>query len=96
VNPEWTLVGFLDRLDSWKDQENPPDDVVIVVSHWMLSRFDDPYPGMQRQPDFPNLWFGPVPESQHGQGRVVVCSYWVEESTHTVRCDSFATLNMPL
>lgn len=96
MNPEWTLEGFGDRLDEWKDREQPPDDVVIVVTHWALSRFDDPYSGMQREPGFPNLWFGVIPESEHGPGQVVVCSYWVEESTRTVRCDSIATLNMPV
>ena len=25
-----------------------------------------------------------------------MCSYWIEESTRTVRCDSIATLNMPV
>lgn len=96
MNPEWTLEGFLDRFDDWKAREQPPDVLVIVVAHWLLSRFDDPYSGMQRQPGFPNLWFGAIPESEHGLGRVVVCSYWVEESTRTVRCDSFATLNLPV
>ena len=96
VDPEWKLVGFDDRLDNWATQEHPPSELVIAVAHWVLSRFDDPYLGMQREPGFANLWFGPVPESEHGPGRVVVCSYWIEESTRTVRCDSFATLNLPL
>jgi hypothetical protein len=96
VNPEWTLVGFDARLDSWAALEHPPSDLVIVVAHWVLSRFDDPYLGMRREPEFDNLWFGPVPESEDGQGHVVACSYWIEESTRTVRCDNFATLSMPL
>ena len=96
MNPGWTLDGFEDRLDGWATREQPPEDIVIVVWHWVLSRFDDPYSGMQRQPGFPNLWFGAIPESEHDPGQVVVCSYWVEESTRTVRCDSIATLNMPV
>jgi hypothetical protein len=27
---------------------------------------------------------------------VVVCSYWVHEGQRTVRCDSVATLNVPI
>jgi hypothetical protein len=96
VDSEWTLEGFLDRLDGWIAQEHPPDNVVLVVTHWLLSRFDDPYLGMQREPGFDNLWFGPVPESEHGQGQVAVCSYWIQESTRTVRCDNIATLNLPV
>ena len=94
--PEWTLERFTGHLDDWIAREHPPDAVVIVVTAWLLSRFDDPYPGMQRERGFPNLWFGQIPESRHGDGQVVVCSYWIEESTRTVRCDSIATLNMPV
>jgi hypothetical protein len=37
-----------------------------------------------------------VPNSQDDAGRVVVCSYWIFESQHLVRCNSFATLGLPL
>lgn len=57
---------------------------------------DDPYSGMTRQPGFPNLWFGPVPETMHGDGRVVTCSYWIVETTRAVRCDNFTILSWPL
>lgn len=95
-SPAWNLAGFLESLDGWADREQPPQELVLIVMHWVLSRYDDPYQGVQREPGFPNLWFGPVPETHHGPGRVVVCSYWIEETTRTVRCDSFATLNTPL
>ena len=29
----------------------------------VLTRFDDPYSDVRREPDFDNLWFGPVPGS---------------------------------
>ncbi|MEN3360299.1 MAG: hypothetical protein V7637_4281, partial [Mycobacteriales bacterium] len=29
-------------------------------------------------------------------GKIVACAYWIEESTRVVRCDSFATLRLPL
>lgn len=61
-----------------------------------MTRFDDPYHGVRREKGFANLWFGPIPGSADGSGTVVACSYWIEEETHTVRCDSFATLNEPL
>ena len=41
-------------------------------------------------------WFGAVPDTDDGLGHVVVCSYWIEETRRAVRCDSFATLNLPL
>jgi hypothetical protein len=92
----WKLEGFLERLDAWIELEKPPDDLCLLVTGWIMSRFEDPYLGVRREPGFPNLWFGAVPKSDDGAGTVVACSYWIEESTRTVRCDSFATLNLPL
>ena len=91
----WTLEDFEVRLDQWIELENPSYDLRIVVTAWVLSRFDDPYAGVRREPDFDNLWFGPVPGSVH-RGHVVVCSYWIHEAQRTVRCDSVATLNLPI
>ncbi|MGH3975205.1 MAG: hypothetical protein ACRDS9_18025, partial [Pseudonocardiaceae bacterium] len=56
------------------------------VMAWILTRYDDPYQGVRRERDLPNLWFGRVPNSYHGSGQVVICSYWIEEFSHTVRC----------
>jgi hypothetical protein len=61
-----------------------------------MTRYDDPYKGVRRAHGFPNLWFGVVPESDDGKGQVVVCSYWIEEAARRVRCDSFATLSLPI
>lgn len=90
------MEGFLERLDRWVEQESPADGLRILVTEWILSRYDDPYQGVTREQGFANLWFGRVPRSEDGSGFVVVCSYWIQESTRTVRCDSFATLSLPL
>lgn len=92
----WKLEGFLERLDDWVGLESPPDDLRLIVTAWVLTRYDDPYQGVRREPAFPNLWFGAIPRSYDGRGTVVACSYWIEESRHAVRCDSFATLGLPL
>lgn len=61
-----------------------------------LTRLEDPYAGMQRQPGFPNLRFGRIPGTyQPGDGTVVVCSLWIEEASRTVRCDRIGTLAIP-
>jgi hypothetical protein len=96
VAKAWTLVGFLERLDAWADLESPEDDLRLLVTAWILTRYDNPYQGVRREPSFPNLWFGAVPNSYHGDGNVVACAYWVEESSRVVRCDSFASLRLPL
>jgi hypothetical protein len=92
----WRLENFVEALDRWETLEHPRDDVRIVVTRWIFSRFDDPYQGVRREPGFGNLWFGPVPGTLTTLGRVVVCAYWILETDHSVRCDSFATLNLPL
>jgi hypothetical protein len=94
--PSWTLVGFLDRLDAWVERESPAEDLRLIVTAWVMTRYDDPYQGVRRESGFPNLWFGAVPNTDDGSGNVVACAYWIEESSRTVRCDSFATLGLPL
>lgn len=79
----------------WTESESPDQDLTILVATWMLSRFDDPYQGVRREPGFDTLWWGQVPLSLR-DGAVVVCSYLVEESTRTVTCKSIASLNLPL
>lgn len=92
----WRLERFLSEFDAWTEREHPSDDLLVLVTEWMVGRQDDPYRGVRRVPPFDNLWHGWVPDSQDETGRVVVCSYWIVESQHLVRCNSFATLDLPL
>jgi len=94
--PVWRLEGFLERLDIWAELEAPSDNLRILVTSWILTRFDDPYQGVRREPRFANFWFGVIPRSRDSRGTVVTCAYWIEESRRTVRCDSFVSLNLPL
>lgn len=71
---EWALTRFDECLDRWIDVEDPPDDLRLIVTAWVLSRFDDPYQGVVREPNFPNLWFGRVPGTADGS-HVVASSY---------------------
>ena len=91
----WSLEGFEEHLDIWISREDPDADLRLVVAEWILTRFDDPYQGVRREPPFDNLWFGLVPGSRRGD-LVVTCAYWILEREHTVRCDSFATLRLPI
>lgn len=95
TSPAWRLVSFVERLDSWIELEAPPDDVRQLVTAWIFTRMDDPFEGARREPNFENLWFAVIPGSIHGPMSVVGCSYWIEVSTRTVRCDSIATLSHP-
>jgi hypothetical protein len=92
----WSLEDFEVWLDRWIAQEAPDEDLRLVVTAWVLSRFDDPYAGVRREHGFDNLWFGQVPFSVHNGHQVVVCSYWIFESRRVLRCNSIATLNLPL
>jgi hypothetical protein len=92
----WKLDRFLDRLDAWIEQEVPKDDLPLIVAIWIMTRYETPYAGVRRAEGFDNLWYGVVPGSIDGDGRVVVCSYWIKESEKVVTCDSFATLSPPI
>lgn len=92
----WRLVNFLDRLDLWIGLEAPPKEIRRLVTSWIFTRTDDPYQGARREPGFPNLWFCPIPRSEHKERNAVCCSYWIDEHNHVVRCDSFATLSRPV
>lgn len=94
--PAWSLIDFGERIDSWILAEDPADDLRLLVTAWVVTRFDDPYQGMRREPGFDNLWFGAIPETLHRNGMVVCGSYWILEADHTVRCDQFATLALPV
>lgn len=63
-NP-WQLEKFESGLDAWISLETPDDDMRLVVTAWVLTRFDDPYQGVRRERGFPNLWFGSIPGSDH-------------------------------
>ncbi|HYN96993.1 MAG TPA: hypothetical protein VES42_24395 [Pilimelia sp.] len=91
---DWRLERFPEAIDAWIARESPSDDVRLIVIDWVMSRHDDPYRGMRREA-LPNLWFGPVRGTQT-MGTVVTCSYWVYESTRTVRCNDICTLNQPI
>lgn len=92
----WELDRFLDCFDRWVDLEKPDQDLRHRVLGWVFTRYDDPYQGMQRQLEAPNLWFGKIPGTYDGHGEAVCCSYWISETTRTVVCDSIATLPMPI
>lgn len=88
-------MGFVERLETWVEAEDPFEDLRLAVTRWIFTRQQDPYQGVRREPGFDNLWFGTIPGTSHGGSQVVVCAYWIEERTHTVRCDSFASLSRP-
>lgn len=92
----WTLVGFLERFELWEKHEKTPGDLSLIVADWILSRHTDPYRGARREPGFDNLWFAPIPNTLHGDGLVVACSYWIIERNSEVRCNLFGSLHWPI
>jgi hypothetical protein len=91
----WIPEGFDRCIQIWDDLENPDDDLRRYVVGWIFTRLDDPYQGVKREPDFPNLWWGVVPGTLHGDGMIVGCSYWIVETAQVVRCESLASLSWP-
>lgn len=91
----WKLDRFSERLDVWIKVCSPSGELRRIVRTWVLTRFDNPYEGVTQTPGFDNLWSGRIPHSEDGRGNAVLCSYFIEEISHTVRCDQFATLREP-
>jgi hypothetical protein len=96
ASPAWRLERFSEHFESWIERENPHTDLRILVGGWIWTRAETPYLGVRRADGFANLWFGAVPNTDDGRGHVVSCSYWIEELRHSVRCDNFSTLDLPL
>lgn len=94
--PVWTLQDFLLRFDQWAAQEDPDEDLRLQVIAWILSRADDPYQGVRREPGFDNLWYGSIPFTQHDRDQVVICAYWIHELSRAVRCERFGSLSLPI
>lgn len=91
----WTLAGFVEGADTWIERDSPDDDLRVIVLDWIIGRCEDPYRGVRRESGFPNLWYGVVPHSRR-DATAVLCSYWVVESDHLIRCESIATLGLPI
>jgi hypothetical protein len=89
------LEGFAERFELWEKNERCPGDLGLTVLAWTMNRHTDPYKGMRREPDQPNLWFGEIPGTEH-EGLVVCCSYWIYESQHLIRCNLFSSLSSPV
>jgi|SRR5579859_4684577 len=96
TEPSWTLIGFLEHLDTWIGHESPKQDLRVIVTDWVLSRSVDPYKAAQREAGFANLRFARIPNTFDGAGSLIVRSYFVEETTTTVRCSNIATLTWPV
>ncbi|MEV1013875.1 hypothetical protein AB0I89_24280 [Micromonospora sp. NPDC049801] len=90
----WVLRGFDRHLDLWISEFDPDQDLINLVTAWVLSRFEDPFQGVRREQGFDNLWWGHVPLSLRDD-TVVVCSYFVHERERTVACNSIVPLSLP-
>jgi len=90
----WELVGFPERVRRWIEQCNPSIRLRDTVDAWIDTRYDNPREGVQQESDFPNLWCGEVPNTLV-RDTVVLCSYFIEEETHTVRCHLKMTVGHP-
>ena len=95
VSQSWRQQAFEERLDEWIALEEPAEVTRAIVGGWLLSRIDDPYEGLRRQVGFDNLWFGVIPGTKSSDNTVVVCSMWIRELEHVVRCDRIGTPAWP-
>ena len=94
--PAWRLEDFLERFEAWVELEDPSTDLRLLVLPWIWTRAETPHDGVDEVAGIEDLWFGAVPNTEDNLGHVVTCAYWIEASRRVVRCDSFATLDLPL
>lgn len=94
---QWQLEGFLPLFDAWVAHEGLEEygDLPLIVLSWIHSRSRTPYLGVKRDPEIENLWVGKVPGSADNLGRAVLCSYFIYETTSTVRCATLGWLTGP-
>ena len=94
---KYKLEGLLEALEIW-ERNNPVSGVLktvhAAIMDWALDRHTAPYQGAKRVFEAANLWRSRIPRTLH-DGHVVFCMFWVEETTRTVRFDSFTTLALP-
>lgn len=88
------LSDFNEWVDRWIQLDSPDVELRLAVRAWLLSRLEDPYLGMKREPGFDNLWSCAIPGTRR-DWTAVACSYFIFESTGTVRCNSLVTLSWP-
>src|SRR5262249_26810015 len=79
----WTLQGFDERLEAWISLDQPDEALRFAVLQWLFTRMEDPYGGVRRARELPDLWYGVVPDSLRDD-HVVVCSYWINERAATI------------
>ena len=92
--PVWTLEGFLERLDEWKGLEHPPDELLIIVTDWILGRMADPMVGARRATEFDDLWFAIIPGTNNGTD-MVTCTYWIDATNKVARCSFYGNQSPP-
>jgi hypothetical protein len=90
---KWTFRYAIEALDYWAEREKPSQDLRMVVTEWAFNQHTNPYRGMDRQPGFANLYVGEVRGTRSGSA-AVTCTYWIDETTSTVRFDNFTTLRI--
>ncbi|UOY03629.1 hypothetical protein [Blastococcus sp. PRF04-17] len=87
----WRLIDFEPRFEEFMDVEGLRGygDIELIVWIWIHARARNPYAGVRREPGFENLWWGKIPESADNLGRVVTCSYFINEVDSTIQCATF-------
>jgi hypothetical protein len=93
--PFWQLAAFAERLDIGGAEQKASDELIRTVAAGIFTRYDDPYRDVRRDTGSPNYWWGPIPDTEH-ERYVVCCFYSIIETERRVRCDTFATLALPV
>lgn len=85
-NPQWTLVGFPERLVEWIGREHPPQWLEARVANWLPTLALDPFHHAEPEPaGGGDLFAVEIPDAAE-EGWQVVCSFLIEREAWVVRC----------
>ncbi|SNT07729.1 hypothetical protein SAMN05421812_10360 [Asanoa hainanensis] len=90
------MVRFEEMFDSWVKRDGPDTETQIKVIEWIGNRRADPFAGMLRDTNHPNLWFGRIPYTLDGEGTLVTVAYEILTRTRVVRCMLIGRVGLPI
>lgn len=96
VPARWIPVRFEEMFTAWVQREHPDVATQHRVVDWIVAHRLDPYAGMKRETDFPNMWSGRIPGTRDEAGTLVTCAYDVLPRTRIVRCLIIGRVGWPM
>lgn len=93
---DWLLLDYEEPVKLWVREYAPPLPVLLKVRDWLRARETSPFEGVRYVPGIPDYLFGVIPGTMGPDGRMVTCSFWVDQDNFFVRVDMLSTASWPV